>query len=319
MANTLLELRVHAITFEADGILSFDLRATDGRNLPPFTAGAHLDVHIGPEMERSYSLTNLQDERHRYVIAVSRDAASRGGSRYMCDTVRTGELLRIRPPSNTFALNETAKESVFIGGGIGITPLLGMIRRLESLGAPWTLHYAARTRHLTAFRSEFAALERAKPGRVHITFDHEPGHAKLDLAAIVAAASPQAHFYCCGPTGMLQAFEAAAAGRSPDNVHTEYFSPTQAAARGGFEVVLKRSNKTVFIPPDKSILQTLLDEGYRIAHSCTEGVCGTCETRVLEGIPDHRDTVLSARERASNKMMMICCSGVKSGQLVLDI
>lgn len=319
MDDTLLELRVHAITYEADGIFSFDLRRKDGSELPLFTAGAHLDVHIGPEMNRSYSLINLQDERHRYVIAVSRDAASRGGSKFMCETVRTGDVLRIRPPSNTFALIENATESIFIGGGIGVTPLLGMIRRLEAIGARWSLHYAARTRYLAAFQAEFAALERIRPGRVHITFDHEPGQAKIDLSAIVAGAGPDAHLYCCGPTGLLQAFEAAATGRAPEHVHTEYFTATQEAARGGFEVVLKRSNRTVFIPPDRSILRTLLDEGYQITHSCTEGVCGTCETRVLEGVPDHRDTVLSAREKASNKMMMICCSGSKTDRLVLDL
>lgn len=319
MAEALLELRVHAIKFEADGIFSFDLRAPDGHVLPPFTAGAHIEVRIDPEMERSYSLTNLQGERHHYVIAVSRDVASRGGSKFMCESVRAGDMLTIRAPRNTFPLIESAAESIFIGGGIGITPLLGMIRRLESLGASWSLYYAARTRQTAAFQNEFAALECRRSGRVHITFDHEPGHAMLDLVAIVAAAPVGAHLYCCGPTGMLQAYEAAAASRPPETVHTEYFSPTQEAASGGFTVVLARSNQTLFIPPDKSILKTLISNGYKVAHSCTEGVCGTCETRVLEGIPDHRDNVLSAREKAANKSMMICCSGAKTEKLVLDL
>jgi vanillate O-demethylase ferredoxin subunit len=319
MAEALLKLRVHAMTYEADGIFSFDLRSPDGSELPAFTAGAHLDVCIAPEMERSYSLTNPQDERHRYVIAVCRDAASRGGSKFMCETVRVGDMLTIRAPSNTFELAETPAESVFIGGGIGITPLLGMIRRLEAQGAAWSLHYAARTRNVAAFQDEFAALERVKPGRVHITFDHEPGAAKLDLAAIFGKAVPEAHIYCCGPTGMLLAFEAAAAARAPETVHREYFSPTQEAARGGFTVELRRSKKSFLVPVDKSILQTLLDNGCRVNHSCTEGVCGTCETRVLEGIPDHRDNVLSPREKAANKAMMICCSGAKTEKLVLDI
>ncbi len=319
MAETTFELRVHAITYEADGILSFDLRAPDGGELPPFTAGAHLDVHVGPDMERSYSLTNLQGERHRYVIAVGRDANSRGGSKFMHDTVRVGQMLTIRPPSNTFELAESAPASIFIGGGIGITPLLGMMRRLESLGRAWSLHYAARTRKTAAFLDVFAELERARPGRIHITFDHEPGNTKLDLAAILGAADAGAHIYCCGPVGMLQAFEQAAKGRAEDTIHTEYFAPAQEAARGGFTVVLKRSNKTLLIPPDKSILKTLLENGVRVNYACTEGVCGTCETRVLEGIPDHRDNVLSAREKASNKAIMVCCSGAKTEKLVLDI
>ncbi len=315
----MLELRVHSIAQEADGIFSFDLRTVDGSDLPPFAAGAHIDVRVAPELERSYSLINLQDERHRYVIAVNLDAASRGGSKFMCETVKAGDTLSIRAPTNTFALTESAKDSVFIGGGIGITPLLGMIRRLESIGAGWSMHYAARTRRTAPFLNELAAFEAAKSGRVHVTFDHEPGNAMLDLPAIVAAASPGAHIYCCGPTGMLQAFEAAAAGHPPGQVHVEYFSPVHQAARGGFTVVLKRSKKTVFVPADKSILDALLEAGCKIAHSCTQGVCGTCETRVLEGIPDHRDNVLSPREKASNKSIMVCCSGAKTNTLVLDL
>lgn len=319
MSDTNLDLRVHAITFEAEGIFSFDLRAPDGRELPLFTAGAHLDVRINPDMERSYSLTNSQNERHRYVIAVNRDPSSRGGSKFMCETLRPGHLVSIRAPSNSFKLVETAPHSIFIGGGIGVTPLLGMIRRMESIGSAWQLHYSARTRQKAAFLDELESFAGKAPGRVNIVFDHEPGQKLLDLKAIVAAAPANAHLYCCGPTGMLEAFEAAVAGLSPDNVHTEHFAPTQAAARGGFTIVLARAKKTLFVPPDKSILETLLENGHKVGHSCAEGVCGTCETRVLDGIPDHRDNVLSAREKAKNKSMMICCSGAKTESLVLDI
>lgn len=319
MTDPLLELRVQAIAYEADGIFSFDLRAPDRGDLLPFTAGAHIDICINRELERSYSLINCQNERHRYVIAVNRDAASRGGSSFMCDTLRPGHLISVRPPSNTFPLVEDADHSVFIGGGIGVTPLLGMIRRMEAIDGSWTLYYSARTREKTAFLDEFMALEDARRGRVHINFDHEPGQTMFDLRSIVATAPAGAHIYCCGPTGMLQAFETAVVGQPEDKVHTEYFSPVQEAARGGFTVELARTKKTLFIPPEKSILETLLENGHRVGYSCSEGVCGTCETRVLDGIPDHRDNVLSAREKAKNKSMMICCSGAKTERLVLDL
>lgn len=320
IANDRLNVRVHAVRYEAEGVLSFELRATGGESLPEFTAGAHLDVYLPDDISRSYSLTNLQSERHRYVITVNRDAASRGGSRHMCEVVRPGDVLQIAPPSNSFQLHESAELSVLIGGGIGITPLWGMIQRLEQLQKPWRLYYAARTRTKTAFLAELEQLENQKSGRVTLNFDHEPGGTMFDLAAIVQAQPPAAHLYCCGPTGMLKAFEGAVSARAPDTVHVEYFTSDVAPAQqGGFDVVLSRSGKTIRIAPGQTILEAVLALGMNVARSCQQGVCGTCETVVLEGIPDHRDAVLSARERASNKKIMICCSGCLSERLVLDL
>jgi tetrachlorobenzoquinone reductase len=319
MDKTLIRVRVHAVRYEADGVLSYEMRALDRAPLPPFTAGAHIDLALPNGLGRSYSLINHPDERDRYVIAVNRDQQSRGGSKYICDNVHPGTILDVKAPSNTFALVEGAPLSVLIGGGIGITPFVCMIRRLEQLRQMWRLFYTARTRNRAAFLHEFARLGEAQPDRVTITFDHEPGHQMLNLAAIVGAQPAGTHFYCCGPDGMLKAFEDATRPLAPEFVHVEYFSSDTPKAKGGFEVVLARSKKELWVPPDQTILATLLENGIEVSRSCLEGVCGTCETVVLEGTPDHRDKVLSARERASNTKMMICCSGSIGDRLVLDI
>ncbi len=177
-----------------------------------------------------------------------------------------------------------------------------------------------RTRKEAAFREPIAALD-GKPGaKIMFNFDGEPGGKLLDLAAVVGAASPQTHLYCCGPLPMLEAFEAATTALPRARVHVEYFTAKDApAAEGGFTVVLAKSGKSFQIAPGKTILETLLDAGINVASSCLEGVCGTCETRVLEGIPDHRDVVLTDNERKANKTMMICCSGAKTERLVLDL
>jgi vanillate O-demethylase ferredoxin subunit len=315
-----LQVRVKSITYEADGILGFELWPMPPlKELPPFTAGAHVDVHLPNGLIRSYSLLNAQDERHRYVIGVNRDPQSRGGSRAMHDTVRTGDALTISAPRNNFPLDEAAPLSVFIAGGIGITPLRSMIHRMQSLGRPWRLHYAARTRQNAAFVDALQAL-RGDTAEVHFSFDREPGARMLDIPGIVAALPAGAHLYCCGPLPMLDAFEAAAKNLSPEQVHVEYFAARESAANeGGFTVELAKSKRSLVVQPGHTILDSLEEIGIEPPYSCREGVCGTCEVAVLEGIPDHRDLVLSAAEKAENKRMMICCSGAKSSKLVLDL
>jgi vanillate O-demethylase ferredoxin subunit len=234
--------------------------------------------------------------------------------------VRVGDVLTIGAPRNNFPLVEDAPHSLFIAGGIGITPLWCMIQRLEELGRSWELHYCARTRQTAAFLDELRGLGSRVHLNLHFNFDQEPDGRMLDIAAVVAKAAPETHLYCCGPVPMLAAFEAAAGRHPPQQVHVEYFAPKEApAAGGGFTVVLARSGRSIAVPAGKTILDALLDEGVDVPYACTEGVCGTCETKVLEGIPDHRDLVLSGDEKSSNRTMMICCSGCKSDRLVLDI
>jgi vanillate O-demethylase ferredoxin subunit len=223
-------------------------------------------------------------------------------------------------PRNNFPLAEDAPDSLLIAGGIGITPMLSMVTRLVSLGRAWTLHYCARTRADAAFLDKLDALGGMPHGQVRLNFDHDPGGRMLDLAALVAAAPVGAHLYCCGPAPMLAAFEAATAGRLPQQVHVEHFTATEApATAGGFTVVLAKSGREVFVAAGETILDAVLAAGIEAPHSCMEGVCGSCEASVIDGLPDHRDLVLSNAEKAANRSMMICCSGSKGARLTLDL
>lgn len=317
-AGDLREVRVKRICYEAENINSYELVLPGGGDLAAFTAGSHIDLHLQNGMVRSYSLVNDQDERHRYVIAVNKDGSSRGGSSFVHETIKAGDIIAISTPRNNFALREDAERSVLIAGGIGITPLMSMIRRLERLARPWQLFYAARTRRAAAFLDDLRSIR--PNARVHTDFDDERAGQVFDLAAVVARVPADAHVYCCGPLPMLDTFERAAAGRPADHVHVEYFQAKEAPALdGGFEVRLAKSDRTIAIEPGKTILDAVLDAGVSANFSCSEGVCGTCETRVIEGIPDHRDLFLSPEEKAANKTIMICCSGSKSPTLVLDL
>jgi tetrachlorobenzoquinone reductase len=252
-------------------------------------------------------------------VAVNRDAASRGGSRWIHEALRPGAVVEVDGPRNHFALDETAAHSVLIAGGIGITPLLAMARRLSALGRRWTLHYTARTRAQMAFVAELQALAQGAGAALDLRCDHE-GDPPLDLPAIVGALPPGAHLYACGPAGLLDAYEAATAALPRERVHLERFANTQAAATlGGFSVKLARSGRSVAVAPGQSILDALSAIGVEPPSSCREGICGTCETRVLCGTPDHRDLVLSDAEKAAGDRMMVCCSGSKTPELELDL
>lgn len=313
--ESLLSLRVRAISEEARGIHAYEFVSEDGRPLPVFTAGAHISLALPGGMRRSYSLTNSPRERHRYVVAVNLDPHSRGGSRYLHERARVGDVLQAAGPLNQFVLAEEAERSVFIAGGIGITPIRAMIRRLDELGRDWTLHYCARTSCAAAFKAEFAGDD-----RVRFYFDQDQPAARLDIASVVAGLPSQAHVYCCGPSSMLDAFLAATSGLPAGRVHYERFAAAQAPSQaGGYTVTLARSGRTLPVPAGRTILLVLQDAGLDPVHSCGQGVCGSCETAVLSGRPDHRDQVLSEEERAAGRSMMICCSGSLDENLVLDL
>jgi tetrachlorobenzoquinone reductase len=215
---------------------------------------------------------------------------------------------------------ENAEHVVLIAGGIGITPIWCMTQQLIALKRPWTLHYSCRTRDDMAFLDTLNTLD---PQSVHLHFDDEADGKFLDLAAAIAAAPADTHFYCCGPNPMLKAFEAAAASRPRSNVHVEYFTPKDEAAAttgtGGFWVDLARSGEEYFIPEGKKILEVLFDAGVDVDYSCELGICGACETRVISGVPIHHDSVLSEEEQATNEKVMICCCGCSTERLVLDM
>ena len=291
-----------------------------GTEFPPFAAGSHIDLHLPNGMERSYSLCNPSEERGRYVVGVLKDRASRGGSRCVHEQLRVGMKLPITAPRNNFALHEDAGHSVLVAGGIGITPILCMARRLQALGRSFEVLYFARSRSGAAFVAELQAL--GMPLTLH--FDDEQG-GPPDLKAHLAKRAPQAglHHYACGPAVMLDFFEKFCAELGHANAHIERFTAVEVAAssdaRSTYVVELARSGRSITVTPEKSLLDTLLAAGLDVDHSCCEGVCGSCETRVLAGEPDHRDSILSAKERASNKIMMLCVSGCKSATLTLDL
>ena len=313
------EFQVRCIRHEADDIISLELAPYDG-SLPDFTPGSHIDLHLGNGLIRSYSLTNGPADRSCYQIGVFRDPASTGGSAYIHDRLRVGQLMQIGAPRNNFPLESDASHSVFIAGGIGVTPFLAMAAALNEQGKLWTLYYSARNRARAAFLSTAEELAAMGNGRLVCHFDDDADGALLDLAKIMRSAPPEAHFYCCGPAGMLSAYRNACAEIPGERVHFEYFSAdTQLATDGGFDVVLAKSGKRINVPAGNTILDALAAGGVSVPYSCQQGVCGACEVKVLSGTPDHRDMILTDAERASNEIILICCSGSLSEELVLDL
>jgi ferredoxin-NADP reductase len=316
MSSAHLLLRVQAMRYEARGVLSIELSDPEGQTLPEYAPGAHIDLHLANGLVRSYSLFGAPEIRDRYVVGVLLDRASRGGSRFIHERLRVGDMLTVTTPRNHFELAETASHSVLVAGGIGVTPLLCMARRLAERGRSFSMLVCARSRAEAAFTHELSALGDA----VRLRFDDEAG-GPPDLQALLASEEASTHFYCCGPGPMLDAFEAACAAHGYANVHVERFAATEVAPAqdGEYTVGLARSNKELRVPAGKSLLDALLEAGVNVEHSCREGVCGACETRVLEGVPEHRDSVLSKDEREANQSMMVCVSGCKGKRLVLDL
>lgn len=314
-----LSVFIRAIRHECDGVASFELEPCSGAVLPAHSPGAHVDVQMPSGVVRSYSLLEPVPGSSNYRIAVKREPASRGGSLWLHEGAHVGQPLRITEPANHFALVEDAPASVFIAGGIGITPLLAMVARLDGLARPWALHYAAATRAGMPFRELLQRMAGTGPGELHLHIS-EDGGPRMDVARIVAEAPAGAHLYCCGPAGMIDTFLDAAQHRPPQEVHHERFAASQAAATGG-ELTLKlsRDGRVLAVPEGKTVLDTLLDAGLDVPYSCTQGVCGSCRIAVLDGIPDHRDAFLTDEEKAANDCMLVCCSGGRTPQLTLDL
>ncbi|SDD34805.1 PDR/VanB family oxidoreductase [Actinokineospora iranica] len=310
----LMTLQVVAKRVEADDVASFVLAAPDGADLPEWVPGAHVDVEVAPGVLRQYSLCGDPAERARWRIAVLREDPGRGGSRRLHDEVGVGANLPVGLPRNNFPL-VNAEEYVFVAGGIGITPLLPMIRAAHAAGASWSLHYGGKRRDRMAFLGELACYG----DRVRVLPEDE--HGLLPLADILAAAPARAQVYCCGPEPLLDAIERACAAGRADALRVERFAPRAVAAGpdSAFEVLAASSGKVVEVGAGQSVLDALTRAGIEMPSSCREGTCASCETPVLEGEVDHRDSVLSAQERAEGKVMMLCVSRARSPRLVLDI
>jgi vanillate O-demethylase ferredoxin subunit len=312
-----MEMRLTSIHFGATRTNLFEFRPLRGGDVPEFSAGSHVDVYLPNGTIRQYSIASSVADRARYLLGVKLEEKGRGGSRCMHDELRVGQIVKLGLPRNNFRLVEDAALSIFIAGGIGVTPIKCMIDRLQQLGRAWRLHYAVRARDEAVFAAELLGAG----DRVHLHVDTECDGKVIDVAAIVASAPADAQLYCCGPAPMLEAFEQASVSRPKHHVHLERFSaPDVTAATGGaYTVELARSKRTITVAAGQSLIQALQAAGLKIKTSCEQGICGTCETRVLSGTPDHRDMILSDDEKAANDTMMVCCSGSLGATLVLDL
>lgn len=308
------ELVVTRRAREADGIVSLTLAATNGRPLPSWEPGAHIDLLLGPGLERQYSLSADPADRTSWRIAVRLDEHGRGGSA-AAHALREGAVVRVRGPRSNFAFRvpRARERAVFVAGGIGITPILPMVRAAAASGADWTLHYSVRSRRALPFADELAAL--GAPVRLYVSDEGS----RADPATIVEE-SAGAPVWACGPTPLL----AALADAGPDRLHVEPFAAdagTAAAPAEPFEVEVASTGEVLPVAADRSILEVLESRGVFTVSSCREGTCGTCETVVIDGDVDHRDRVLSPAERAASPVMMICVSRAAGGcpRLVLDV
>jgi vanillate monooxygenase ferredoxin subunit len=320
-----IEVRVNKVRTLTPGIKMFEFVAADGV-LPRFDAGAHIDIETGVGLRRSYSLANDPKETGRYVTAILREEKSAGGSRWMHDEVREGDVLTVTEPSNQFPLAEDAAFHLLIAGGIGITPLLAMGYRLRDIGAAYHLYYCTRSPEQTAFLDEVKEVFGDR-----VTFIHDGGDVSkgIKLAEVLDNQPEGAHLYVCGPAGLINAARDAAGGWPRERVHYELFSSSRsdeqraeiaALANEEFEIELAQSGVTLTVPADKTILDVLMEHGIPVMYTCEDGWCGNCQVAMLCGEADHRDEVLTEQEKEENRKIQVCISRAKPGEkLILDL
>lgn len=321
-----LELKVTEICDLIPEIKSFEFVSADGKDLPAFTAGSHIDVHTGNDLWRSYSLANNPTERHQYVTGILYEPQGGGGSKWMHDELSVGDIIKARGPLNKFPLDESAKSHLLIAGGIGITPLMAMGYRLRDSSAEFHLHYCTKSPEQTAFIDEVKKVFGDK-----LSFHHDGGDPSkgIKLTEVLQKQPDGGHVYICGPGGLLNAARNAASHWSSGTVHFEVFSSTKSGDKKPiddeqvneeFEVEISSSGQVLTIPSDKSILEVLLDNDLECIYVCEEGWCGTCEVGLISGKADHRDEVLSDDEKEANTKIQVCISRAIPGErLVLDL
>lgn len=311
-------LRVHSVDTVANGVVKLRLVSPDGRALPGWTPGAHIEVECSAGLSRNYSLCGDPAERAALEIAVLREPAGRGGSAWVHDSVRPGDILKTRGPRNHFHFDETCTRVVFIAGGIGITPISVMARRARELGMDYSVHYSGRSLSAMAFVPQLQALHGDK---LHLHVSDEGR--RNDFTALLATPAPGTQIYACGPATLLEALAHSCSHWPEDALRVEHFTATKgtldASKEAPFEVELKASGTTLLVGAGQSLLQVLRAASIDLRSDCEEGLCGTCEVAVLQGEVDHRDRVLTRKERAANDRMMACCSRAKSGRLIIDL
>jgi vanillate monooxygenase ferredoxin subunit len=320
MSANWISARVARKEETATGIFAFELVDPEGKELPAFEAGAHIDIKIDDKI-RQFSISNAPSERHRYVLGVQRELNGRGGSAAFCDKVQEGDLVVFKGPENLFPLVPDATETVLLAGGIGVTPILAMAERLSAEGKPFTFHYCTRSRARTAFYDRVAGSPFADAVRFH--FDDGPEEQRPNLSAFLGQAAQGKHVYICGPTVMMDlAVEAAKKqGWDDAHVHLERFVGVDAKPGDAREFLIEihKTGQLVTIPANKTVVEALRDVGIEIPVSCEQGVCATCLTNIVAGVPDHRDLILTNQEHESGKIFTPCVSRALSDILVIDI
>jgi len=312
----MVPLRVTRNDKIADGIHLLEFRDAGDKPLPQFSAGAHITIRVPNGMLRKYSLCNDPAERDRYLVAVKREVAGRGGSSTLIDRAKPGIELMVAAPVNDFALPQRAQDFLFIAGGIGITPIMAMIRQVQAEGKRFRLYYCTRSPETTAFMDELSKPEHKD--KVVIHHDHGDPAQSLDLKPVLAERKNREHLYCCGPRPLMEAVRAMTDHWSSAAVHFEAFSEADIhkATDRPFKIKLARSGDVVEVPTDKTILEVLRERGLDVPSSCETGTCGTCRTKLLAGQADHRDLALTPHERADN--IMICVSRARGDEITID-
>ncbi|MBO3274688.1 PDR/VanB family oxidoreductase [Pseudomonas schmalbachii] len=317
----MMKVRIERIVDEALDVRSFRLVRSDGQPFDAYEPGAHVDVTGPTGVTRQYSLCSPPDDGAAYLVAVKKEAGSRGGSSALHEQVSEGMELEMGAPRNLFRIAPEAREHMLFAAGIGVTPLLSMAYRLNAVGHPYRLHYFARSAEHAAFAELLAGEVFA--GKVEFHYGVEPGDLDAELSACLERAGGEAHVYTCGPAPFMnKVVEVASRTRPADNVHLEHFQadPTaQSGPSGSFEVELASSGVVLHVPAESSLVDVLQAHGCDIDTECREGICGTCIVEVIDGEPDHRDNCLSNKEKASNKQICACVSRAKSARLVLDL
>lgn len=315
----MIQVQVSARQIVADEIVEIELVPVAGQRLLAFDAGSHIDVHLAGGLVRQYSLLNSPSESHRYCIGVLKDPASRGGSEAVHRDLRVGHVLAINGPRNNFALDPKASDNLLLAGGIGITPILSMAHALSERGREFSLHYCARAPSRAAFVDRILGSVFKSRARIH--FDDGSADQRFSLRQALESRKANAHVYICGPTGFINAMkdEAACLGIPHDRIHIEHFGASVSVTGGRFIVNATRSGVVAEVGESQTIAQVLGAHGISVELSCEQGVCGTCLTPVIDGLPDHRDIYQSDEEKAKNDQITICCSRSLSPQLILDI
>lgn len=318
--QNMIAVRIARKFYETNDICSLKLVSTTGTALPAFSAGAHIDVQIQPELRRSYSLCNSPGSTDYYEIAVLRDPNSRGGSIAIHESFHEGDEIMVSVPANHFPLSEKARKSLLLAGGIGVTPMLAMAQTLKASNQDFEFHYCGRSKSKMAFLDRIQASGYAE--HCHLHFDDVESN-RFDADAVLALPRRDKHLYVCGPTGFLEFVldNARKAGWNDINLHYEYFG-ADVIYKGddvAFEVQIGSTGQVLTVPPGKTVISVLKEHGYDVHVSCEQGVCGSCVMKIKNGVPDHRDHFLTAGEKASNKVFLPCVSRSKSSCMTLDI